>query len=299
MLIRKNYFLYNAEKGGKELAGSARLTVQENTWKLELQWKDNGAHLLESGDAVVLQHSDREIFLSSLINSTAEEQQSQQSEFAATALQPSIIPQQPSAKPQSLLQNDIVINAPAQQQSQASATASSQQLQQSSTSNNTGAEQQMQSSQSVLAELQWQDSLSGQQSPQRQESVAEQPQMECAYMPQSTIPSYWETIRAQCDRIEGCAELGEVYRIGKGDFALLPEQLRHMLQNSFLIHGLMNYGYLILCRKEEEQQEVRLGVPGVYYEKEKLVAEMFGFDSFWCQEKSDNGKFGYYLRIVA
>lgn len=119
-------------------------------------------------------------------------------------------------------------------------------------------------------------------------------------MPQSTIPSYWETIRAQCDRIEGCAELGEVYRIGKGDFALLPEQLRHMLQNSFLIHGLMNYGYLILCRKEEEQQqEVRLGVPGVYYEKEKLVAEMFGFDSFWCQEKSDNGKFGYYLRIVA
>lgn len=285
MMIRKNYFLYNAEKGGKELAGSARLTVQENTWKLELQWKENGARLLESGNAVVLQHSDREIFLSSSTNSMEEEQQPQQSEFASTALQPSIIPQQ---------------------------------LQQSRTSNNIGAEAQMQSSQPVSAELQRQDTLPAEQqsqvsaeqqmqSPQQQESVAEQsqplaapkPQIECTYMVQSTIPSYWETIRAQCDRIEGCAELGEVYQIGKGDFALLPEQLRHMLQNSFLIHGLMNYGYLILCRKEEEQQEVRLGVPGVYYEKEKLVAEMFGFDSFWCQEKSDNGKFGYYLRIVA
>lgn len=250
MMIRKNYFLYNVEKGGKELAGSARLTVQENAWKLELQWKDNGAHLLESGDAVVLQHSDNEIVFSGV----SEAQQ------------------------------------PLQASADASLQCEPQQLRQSSTANSTGAEPQM-------------------QLPQQQESVAEQsqplaapkPQIECTYMVQSTIPSYWETIRAQCDRIEGCAELGEVYRIGKGDFALLPEQLRHMLQNSFLIHGLMNYGYLILCRKEEEQQqpEVRLGVPGVYYEKEKLVAEMFGFDSFWCQEKSDNGKFGYYLRIVA
>lgn len=285
MLIRKNYFLYNVEKGGKELAGSVRLTVQENTWKLELQWKDNGAHLLESGDAVVLQHGDNEIVFSGVSEAQQPLQQSRTSNNIGAEAQ-----MQSSQPVSAELQRQDTL--PGQQQSQASADASlqcePQPLQQSSTSNSTGAEQQM-------------------QSPQRQESVAEQSQplaapksqMECTYMPKSTIPSYWETIRAQCDRIEGCAELGEVYRIGKGDFALLPEQLRHMLQNSFLIHGLMNYGYLILCCKEGETQGIRLGVPGVYYEKEKLVAEMFGFDSFWCQEKSDNGKFGYYLRIVA
>lgn len=211
MLIRKNYFLYNVDKEKKELAGSARLTGQEDTWKLELQWKEDGDRLLNGSDAVVLRRNEHEILLQSasepLLQSTSEP------------------PLQSASEPE---------------------TSSA---------------------------------------PQRSE------------LP---FTSYWEELRAQCDRLEGCEELGETYRIGKGDFPLLPEQLRHMLQNSFLIHGLMNYGYLILCRKDngKETATVRLGVPGIYYEKEKIVAEMFGFDGFWCPEKSDNGKFGYYLRIV-
>lgn len=233
MLIRKNYFLYNMDKGKRELAGSARLSRQEDTWKLELQWKAGGERLLDGGEAVMLQCSDNEIVFSSVPND-------------ATVAQP---------------------------------------LQQSSTDISISVEQQPQVS--AAAEPPCQESPSTQQSSSEQTAVPQNP----------TIP-YWETIRMQCDRLESCEELGEVYRIGKGDFALLPEEIRHMLQNSFLIHGLMNYGYLILCRTEGERQEIRLGVPGVYYEKEKLVAEMFGFDSFWCQEKSDNGKFGYYLRIV-
>lgn len=233
MLIRKNYFLYNMDKGNRELAGSARLSRQEDTWKLELQWKAGGERLLDGKEAVMLQCCDNEIIFSSVPND-------------ATVAQP---------------------------------------LQQSGTDISTSVEQQSQVS--AAAEPPCQESPSMQRSSSEQTAVPQNP----------SIP-YWETIRTQCDRLESCEELGEVYRIGKGDFALLPEEIRHMLQNSFLIHGLMNYGYLILCRTEGERQAIRLGVPGVYYEKEKLVAEMFGFDSFWCQEKSDNGKFGYYLRIV-
>ena len=109
----------------------------------------------------------------------------------------------------------------------------------------------------------------------------------------------WELVRSSCHKVEACGELGEVYRVNKGDFAVLPESIKHILQNSFLVHGLMNYGYLLLFRADEKMKQFGVGVPGVYYEKEKLVAEMFGFSQFWCDGKSNNGKFGYYLRIVS
>ena len=113
------------------------------------------------------------------------------------------------------------------------------------------------------------------------------------------IDREWELIRSSCHKVETCKHLGEVYRVNKGNFAVLPESMKHILQNSFLVHGLMNYGYLLLFRVDEKVRQFGVGVPGVYYEKEKLVAEMFGFPQFWCDGKSDNGKFGYYLRIVS
>lgn len=113
------------------------------------------------------------------------------------------------------------------------------------------------------------------------------------------IDQEWEQIRSSCHKVEACRELGEVYRVNKGNFAVLPESMKHILQNSFLVHGLMNYGYLLLFRVDEKVRQFGVGVPGVYYEKEKLVAEMFGFPQFWCDGRSDNGKFGYYLRIVS
>ena len=113
------------------------------------------------------------------------------------------------------------------------------------------------------------------------------------------IDREWELIRSSCHKVETCKQLGEVYRVNKGNFAVLPESMKHILQNSFLVHGLMNYGYLLLFRVDEKVRQFGVGVPGEYYEKEKLVAEMFGFPQFWCDGRSDNGKFGYYLRIVS
>lgn len=113
------------------------------------------------------------------------------------------------------------------------------------------------------------------------------------------VDQEWELVRKSCHRVESCRDLGEVYRVNKGEFALLPESIKHILQNSFLVHGLMNYGYLLLFRTDGKIKQFGVGVPGVYYEKEKLVAEMFGFPKFWCDGKSNNGKFGYYLRIVS
>lgn len=51
--------------------------------------------------------------------------------------------------------------------------------------------------------------------------------------------------------------------------------------------------------ERKDYEDFYLGVPGVYYEREKMVALMFGFEAFeCCGGKAEPGKFGYYLRRV-
>lgn len=76
----------------------------------------------------------------------------------------------------------------------------------------------------------------------------------------------------------------------------LEEELlfREYVHNSFLLHGYYNYGHIMI---DETEEEPRLGVPGNYYEREQMVAAMFGFPDFEPAregEKPGNGTFGYY-----
>lgn len=53
------------------------------------------------------------------------------------------------------------------------------------------------------------------------------------------------------------------------------------------------------AEERKDYEDFYLGVPGVYYEREKMVALMFGFEAFeCCGGKAEPGKFGYYLRRV-
>ena len=71
---------------------------------------------------------------------------------------------------------------------------------------------------------------------------------------------------------------------------------QHLVNNSFLLHGFYNYRHVILGKEGEAYY---LGVPGVFYEREKMVALMFGFEAFECESgESKAGEFGYYLRKV-
>ena len=55
----------------------------------------------------------------------------------------------------------------------------------------------------------------------------------------------------------------------------------HYGNNSFLIHGFWNYGYLVLKENlEENKKRVSLGVPGIYEEPEMVMATYFGFPRF-------------------
>lgn len=85
--------------------------------------------------------------------------------------------------------------------------------------------------------------------------------------------------------------------ISPEDFIILQQEYQKLVHNSFLLHGFYNYGHMILGKlSEEEEAPIYIGVPGVYYEREKQAARMFGFVGFESTEQPvQSGSYGYYM----
>lgn len=88
--------------------------------------------------------------------------------------------------------------------------------------------------------------------------------------------------------------------IAPRDFVVLRQEYQKMVHNSFLLHGYYNYKHLILGKiKEKGEWCYYLGVPGNFYNREKMVAEMFGFEAFEGEkDPADPGDFGYFMKKV-
>lgn len=105
----------------------------------------------------------------------------------------------------------------------------------------------------------------------------------------------WEQILNTYDQIHPYGDERVYVKLEPKDFVILQAKYQHLVNNSFLLHGFYNYRYVILGK----EKEYYLGVPGVFYEREKMVALMFGFEAFECQSgEAKPGEFGYYLRRV-
>lgn len=103
-----------------------------------------------------------------------------------------------------------------------------------------------------------------------------------------------------------CQEYPIIHPFGNGrkflmikpkDFLVLRQEYQTLVNNSFLLHGFYNYGHMILGRlTQEENGQIYIGVPGVYYDREKQAAQMFGFVGFEGTTKPvQQGSFGYYM----
>ena len=77
-------------------------------------------------------------------------------------------------------------------------------------------------------------------------------------------------------------EIKETYRkINLNEICTLPSSSWHFTNNSFLIHGFWNYGYLVLKETmEENKKRIALGVPGIFEQPEMVMATYFGFPKF-------------------
>ena len=305
MFVRKNYYLYaeNAEKQNekKKLLGSVRLTRIEEQWTMEIQWKDeNDAAALVSKaeeEELQLQIKEKEIILRCKKRDLREDQDQRKPAG-----------EQNEAGSLAGIYNEekkISVNTGKHQEQELSENTEKYIEEDAEDAADTNADKTEEQELAVTAteNIRKEDKQEeDKQEEDKQEREEQQRKLQIRTGGEDRghqIDQEWEQIRSSCHKVEDCRELGEVYRVNKGNFAVLPESMKHILQNSFLVHGLMNYGYLLLFRVDEKVRQFGVGVPGVYYEKEKLVAEMFGFPQFWCDGKSDNGKFGYYLRIVS
>lgn len=106
----------------------------------------------------------------------------------------------------------------------------------------------------------------------------------------------WEQILDTYDCIHPYGDERVYVKLEPKDFLILSSKYQHLVNNSFLLHGFYNYRHVILGKEGEAYY---LGVPGVFYEREKMVAMMFGFEAFECASGEPKaGEFGYYLRRV-
>lgn len=88
----------------------------------------------------------------------------------------------------------------------------------------------------------------------------------------------------------------ELEKIDLADIRKLTATNWHYANNSFVIHGFMNYKYLIVMTAGDKRY---LGVPGVYEKPEAMMAKLFGFSDF-IDEKThtrtmSEGAFGYWI----
>lgn len=105
----------------------------------------------------------------------------------------------------------------------------------------------------------------------------------------------WEQILDTYENIHPYGDRRVYVKLEPKDFVILQSKYQQLVNNSFLLHGFYNYRYIILGK----EKEYYLGVPGVFYEREKMVAQMFGFEAFECPGGNVRaGEFGYYLRKV-
>lgn len=110
----------------------------------------------------------------------------------------------------------------------------------------------------------------------------------------------WEQLSHMYPMIHPFGDEREYLSIAPKDFVVLRSEYQKMVHNSFLLHGYYNYRHLILGRVGKKGEcRYYLGVPGNFYGREKMVAEMFGFEAFEGEEEpAKAGDFGYFMKQV-
>lgn len=88
-----------------------------------------------------------------------------------------------------------------------------------------------------------------------------------------------------------------------------PERLKDLqlkeisvTDNSFLLHGYYNFRHILFGRVRDNLDNTRyfIGVPGMYCNRERYMASMFGFNNFKKSHRSDyaNPYFGYWYQEI-
>ena len=97
-------------------------------------------------------------------------------------------------------------------------------------------------------------------------------------------------------------EIAWCVRIEPQDINMLPVDLWPLASNSFLLHGYYGHRHLIFAKVNTKgSNNYIIGIPGIYHNRERFMARMFGFENFKCAKRRERriGEFGYwYLPVI-
>lgn len=144
------------------------------------------------------------------------------------------------------------------------------------------------------------------QSAMEQERASDEEQL--AEAPENILDEVGETgadveVQQEERQQEDCP--WKITKIQRAEISMLPRCEWRLANNHFLLHGYYNYRHLVLL---DDGKVLRLGVPGIYHEKEARAASGFGFPEFISADKtrlslsaaecSEEERFGYWCRQV-
>lgn len=136
--------------------------------------------------------------------------------------------------------------------------------------------------------------------PSVEENEAQQKTQVPVEQKMSLYPNKWQQLCAIYPIVHPFQDGRAYLSIEPRDFVILQERYQPLIQNSFLLHSFYHYKYILLGRRKVGRNfEYYLGVPGVFYEKEKAAAIYYGFESFeGAVSPAMEGNFGYYMKRV-
>lgn len=117
------------------------------------------------------------------------------------------------------------------------------------------------------------------------------------------LPTFLEVFLNMQGELVDAFETDDVYDC----MEVTLEQLKVLLQatnndsidvenNSFLRHGFYTFNHILVGRLMDDENGLFVGVPGLYGNRERFLASMFGFHNFRKSHRSDcrNQYFGYW-----
>ena len=116
----------------------------------------------------------------------------------------------------------------------------------------------------------------------------------------------WQQLRKIYPEIHICPDAQSIL-IRPRDVVVLAAKYHELATNSFVLHSYYNYRQLLLFRYAQKDILYYLGVPGVYYEREQRIAQMFGFEASKTERRGCSrmrtinyirDAFGYYMKRV-
>lgn len=116
--------------------------------------------------------------------------------------------------------------------------------------------------------------------------------------------SFFEELSKCCVKIPSFGKVSRCLCIKPCDFIHFPYQYQHLAGNSFLLGGYIRHKFLIVgCCEYEGMTKYILGVPGNNTQREKIMAEMFGFSTYFDDGGDSNdstgcGNRGYWCTFI-